>query len=842
MDGIAIDHPSARRWRELVAQLRAEMAARGVHAACTVVLLPYAQLMPLARGAWAALAPDGFAPRFETTLNWTRRRPWVPGEADLSFEIGRDLLSARGWLEQGGLRAHADALAGQLVDAAWQAAEAARAVPPAQRAGWAARLRPQLLHGMESPALATEAALARIAFEWVAASRYATDALLDGTLTRDVELLVVLQGLQADPVGQALADQLGERALAWPLPADAPPGAIALHAAADATEEAERAAACVLQRLAQGEVPVALAATDRVLTRRIGALLFTRGVAVRDETGWKLSTTRAAANLMAALRGCGWDAPADAVLEWLKNLPALGSGTVQALERRVRRAGQREWRGLRASDWGESEALQGAAARVAALRESMHASRTLLEWLAATRALLRETGQWDPLRADAAGQKVLEALRLDEPAAAEWTQWRQAQRTMGARDFLAWASEVLESASFVPPHTGEEQVVVLPMSQLLGHPFAALVLPGCDERSLPAAPEPPAGWTQAQRRLLGLPSREQLEAVQRAAWACALQAPRVDVLWRASDDTGERSLPSPLVQAVRLAGAGTSADDPRAARQEPAQPVVAPAPDAPLLAPTQLSASSYEDLRRCPYRFFALRMLGLKEADELEAEVDKRDFGTWLHHVLRTFHEALRTQPVAGPEQRAALLDAIAREGMAGQRLGEGEFLPFAAAWPAVRDGYLQWLQRHEAAGATFESAETEHTAPLGPLTLQGRIDRIDRQGDGATLVMDYKTEGLQATRDRMKTPLEDTQLAFYALLLPEREVQAAYLNVGERGEVKAVPHEQLAQASHLLREAIPAELRRIAQGAPLPALGEGRACEFCAARGLCRRDSWMDR
>jgi ATP-dependent helicase/nuclease subunit B len=31
----------------------------------------------------------------------------------------------------------------------------------------------------------------------------------------------------------------------------------------------------------------------------------------------------------------------------------------------------------------------------------------------------------------------------------------------------------------------------------------------------------------------------------------------------------------------------------------------------------------------------------------------------------------------------------------------------------------------------------------------------------------------------------------------------------------------------------------RIAQGAPLPALGEGMACEYCAARGLCRKDFW---
>jgi ATP-dependent helicase/nuclease subunit B len=27
--------------------------------------------------------------------------------------------------------------------------------------------------------------------------------------------------------------------------------------------------------------------------------------------------------------------------------------------------------------------------------------------------------------------------------------------------------------------------------------------------------------------------------------------------------------------------------------------------------------------------------------------------------------------------------------------------------------------------------------------------------------------------------------------------------------------------------------------GAGLPALGEGASCEYCAARGLCRRDDW---
>lgn len=840
MDAIASTHPSARQWEALVQALRRELAARGAHPARTVVLLPYAQLMPLARQFWARVAPTGFAPRFETTLNWARQRPWQPGELDLSFEIGRDLLTARSWLEQGGLRAQADALAGLLVEAAWQAAEAARAVAPAARAAWAAQLRPQLLQGMEAPALATEAAIARIAFEWAAASAYATDALLDGTLTADIDLLLVLQGFQGEAVPRTLLGQLGDRALAWPLPEPAAPGAIGLHACADAAEEAERAAACVLRHLEAGRVPVALAATDRVLTRRIGALLFTRGVRVRDETGWKLSTTRAAAHVMAALRACAWDAPSDAVLDWLKNMPALGSGTVQGLERRVRRAAQREWRTLHAGDWAGSEALAAAAARVDAMRADMQAARPLLEWLPALRALLQASGQWDLLRGDAAGLKAIDALRLEEAATADWAGWAHAQRRLPPREFHAWVNEVLEGVSFVPPHAGDEQVVVLPLSQLLGHPFAALVLPGCDERSLPASPEPAAGWSQAQRRLLGLPLREDLEAAQRAAWRHALETPCSDVLWRASDDTGERSLASPLVQGLLAEGIAAPAGDPRVVRQEQATPVERPAAQAPQLVPTRLSASSYEDLRRCPYRFFASRMLGLREADEVEAEVDKRDFGTWLHNVLKAFHERLRDRPAVG-EERKALLDAIAREGIAGQRLGEGEFLPFAAGWPALRDGYLRWLEKHEASGAGFESAESALEVRLGALTLEGRIDRIDRLPGGATLVMDYKTEGVQATRDRMKAPLEDTQLAFYAALLPGRELQAAYLNIGERGEVTEVPHKDLELATHLLQEGVQAELRRIAEGAPLPALGEGRACEFCAARGLCRRDAWRE-
>ena len=34
-------------------------------------------------------------------------------------------------------------------------------------------------------------------------------------------------------------------------------------------------------------------------------------------------------------------------------------------------------------------------------------------------------------------------------------------------------------------------------------------------------------------------------------------------------------------------------------------------------------------------------------------------------------------------------------------------------------------------------------------------------------------------------------------------------------------------------------DLERVAAGAPMAALGEGQACDFCPSRGLCRRDFW---
>ncbi len=868
MTVIAKNDGLERAWGAVLQRVHDHAQASGAHLAATVVLVPYAQLMAEGRRQWARHYPDGFSPRFETTRNWARQlgQPQAEG-SEFTGDVARDAVNARDLLERAGLSAQREVLAGPLLEMAAQLFAAMAAVPPAQRDAWAQSARALLPPGGDGGgALRLEAAAARIALEWVLASQPPCDLLFTPAVREGTEALVVLQGYQPDALAQALLAQWaggeeeamgGSAGAVAALCIDLPealrqrtPQPAALHAALDAEDEAQRAAACVLRHLEQGRVPVALAATDRALTRRISALLDGAGVAVQDENGWTLSTTRAAAQAMAALRACAWDATADAVLDWLKQAPAVSASALRALEKWLRRAGPRQWSAAQAIDAARDPALEGAAALVAqvqAWREPLRAARPLAAWIAALRGLLQACGLWPGLAADPAGAEVIVQLRLDEGQDAELQSLAGAGRRMSLTDFTRWVNEVLEAGRYRPDYLSQAPVVVMPLPQLLGRPFCALVLPGCDEKRLQAAPEPPGAWTQAQREGLGLPQRAALEAAQRAAWDGALGTPFVDVLWRTGDEGGEPLLASPLVLALALDARAEPGGDCRAGRTVPAAPTPRPLPSGERLPIHKLSSTAYSDLRHCPYRFFALRQLQLQESDELGAEVDKRDFGTWLHAVLQRFHETLQDAPTEDGAARRALMDAAAERVTREQRLQEaGEFLPFASGWPALRDGYLQWLAGHEAQGASFRQAEVAASQPLGALELVGLLDRIDAVhpsggGEPVTLVIDYKTENDAVTRRRVNAGTEDTQLAFYAALLGDDTLRAAYVNVGERGETRTHEQEDVVALRDQLVEGILHDFGRIAEGAPLPALGEGAVCDWCAARGLCRKDFWSD-
>ena len=841
----------------LLDRLAIWMQACSAHPGRTLVLLPYAQLLPLARRLWSDRYPQGFAPRFETTSNWLASLGVAELQAtDISHDMALDSLTAQQLLVHSGMADRAS-LAGLLAQTAQQLAPWAAAAGPQGRAAWAASARSAVGIGMESQAVAWEAQVMRVAVEWAAVSAYNTDGLFAQDVLEPWDAVAWVQGISADPLAAALQAHWGDKTQLFRLDesihdeaaqGSAIPQADSLwqlHACADAEDEAQRAAACAVAHVLADRYPVALVSSDRALTRRMRAMLEAAGIAMRDENGWKLSTSLAGAGLMALLRAAAWNASTDEVLNAFKLAPAFAP-EMPALEQVLRRAQIRDWRhAVSCPPVQKVAALQGLCSRIEAVRSTLSGSRPLPAWLAALQAALHATDAWNALQADEAGTVMLAALRLLPAEPQAWADYLDAALWAGTRldasDFTAWVNQVLESQSFQPAYPDEEQVVILPMSQMLARPFAAVVLAGCDEVRLNPSPEPPGVWTPAQREALGLPSRAVLEARLRAAWWQALRAPVCDVLWRTSDDAGEHMAPSALVQCLSWAGEGAAhtASDPRLDQRIALAPLLPPQPQGQALPLKQLSASAYEDMRTCPYRFFALRQLGLSSVDELEAEVDKRDFGVWLHAVLAAFHAELQAAPTEDVAQRSALLQSAADAVTASMDLPDGEFLPFAAAWPAVRDGYLVWLRKHEGQGWAFASGETSHTQAVGPVTLAGRIDRTDTGPEGAICVLDYKTEPLGKTRERVKNPMEDTQIAFYAALLPHDTVHAAYINIGEREGTQPQVQTHIVEARDALIEGIAHDMQRVAEGHALPALGDGPACDYCQARGLCRKDFW---
>ncbi len=878
-------HPASLRWDAVIARIETAMARCQAEADRTLVLVPYAQLMEAGRRAWAQAHPSGFPPRFESSRNWaTSLQPFLPGPTDLSMDMARDSLVAAAFMDrvaQGSTDASLrSVMVARLVEAARQLAPLAAAVPPEQRLAWAERLREAITPAQQ--ALQWEALLATLALAWASTSAYATDVLW-GPLAAPgtgADALVLLQGFQQDPLASALANHWGARATVLALHeavTDAAAVSVAvgpprLHACGDAEDEAQRAAACVIERINAGQVPVALVANDRLLTRRVSAMLHHAGLTVRDETGWKLSTTHAAAQLMSLLRAADARARMDDVLDLLKQAPAWPEAQVQVLEQLARDAGVSLWRAALRSPRLAPALPEG----LPTLLEGLQPARALVPWLTDLAAALQTCGLWERLQGDPAGQQMLQALRLGDGAAQELglvsealsgtttgaTPAARASGRSGARlslaAFTAWVRDVLEGASFMPRSEGEAAVVILPMAQLLGRGFAATVVPGCDESHLNPSPEPPGLWTTAQREALGLPTREALAEASAQAWQALLAMPRLDLLWR-TQERGETVLPSAWVQAlppIESLAEAEGAADPRVARPLDPLPQPRPQPSAGDVLPESLSASAYQDLRDCPYRFFALRQLRLAEAPELEAEPDQRDMGNWLHAVLRAFHEQ-RGDARPGLAADRDALDRLADSTADAMGLNAGEggagFLPYQAVWPALRDGYLDWLAGFEAAegraGPRFERAEAALTAQAGPWKLYGKLDRIDRQDspEGAIpFVIDYKTEGRPGTLERVKEPLEDTQLAFYAALLPDENLRAAYLSITDkRGDAAReaptllVEQPEVLMAREQLREGLAHDMARVAAGQPMPALGEGRVCDFCAARGLCRKDFW---
>lgn len=877
-------------WSAVAAHMAAWLHERGLAARDAVLLLPFAALLAPARMACAAEPRfAGWPPRIETPLTLAAALgpppESVPGRVSGDVLVDRLAAGAR----VGRLLASAGAapapgdfehLTAQFVDAAHLVRTAALARAPVQRAAFLSRACARTAGAAAGPAqlearllgeavawcaegvdAASDRLFAHRPAAWVAIEVGGSDALIDavvaqaqgdrapGRTCRDAVPDAVQGDARLAEVphadGPALMhdDGVPVLRLVADAPREAPFADLARPALArrwlceDAEDEARAAAVAVIEALDAGRAPVALVALDRSLVRRVRALLERVGVPLVDETGWQLSTTRAAARLMALLRAAQAEPGSDAWLDWLSTWPSADALALRSLEA--------SWRGRRripARAAGERLAF-AAAAHLAPLAQA--GRHSLREWLKRLSACLRADDSAAQLAADAAGAQVLAALRLDE-VGATWGVEADAL-SLDLAGFVSWIAAALEARSYAPPPGAGAVVVVTPLARAVGRPFAHAVVPAADHRHLGHAAPSASLVGEALAAELGLETRAESRLRQRLALAQLMRLPALTLLRRRQDE-GEGVDDSPDLQWLQLeverggASPWPAEAPPLSQRAVVVTPVAPPFAVAAGALPAVLSATQIEALRDCPYRFFARAVLRLDEPAELEAGVAKRDYGEWLHLVLQRFHAA-RAAPGAAVLDDASRLRQAALEATARQGLDEAAMLPFRASFEVFAPAYLRWLEQRERVGWHWQAGEVDAKAApavLAPTVLRGRIDRIDADARGVRQVIDYKTGAAETLRRKVAEPLEDTQLAFYAALLGEATpLEACYVALDGRDAPRQFAHADVQRSAAALVAGLAGEMRRLRQGAALRALGEGDVCEHCEARGLCRRDQW---
>ncbi|CAM3598522.1 PD-(D/E)XK nuclease family protein [Polynucleobacter brandtiae] len=586
--------------------------------------------------------------------------------------------------------------------------------------------------------------------------------------------------------------------------------------------------------LMSGKKNIALVAQDRLAARRARALLSRLGssLRIRDETGWKLSTTRAAAALdswLQLIRAPKEGPSANVLLEFLQNpffdlalsldkSPEVCIGLIAQLEDiLIASQAKSGWETFRAAiERANAYAASNGGAPNAHLLELIdfvqnrhrawqYASVDCLSAYKHLQKNLQETGMAARLQNDSAGQQLLKVIESFDLNASAYQEVK-----MRLPEWMSLLKTVIEEASYEEVGTqGIATLSILPLSSTRLRQFDAVILVGCDEQQLPAFAEPPLFFSDTLNRYLKS-STVTAQYIQQARDLSQLlvSCQQVDLLWQSKSNSGEPLRPSAWIQRLQAQLKDWKVVEvrfkPYETQSQPMEMAVS-IPGQDLAIPLSVSPSAYKALRSCPYRYYVSSLLGLRKAKEFEEGFDASLVGQTLHALLKNFFQALKTE---GNKAHSPIHDGqeARRQWMQEQltQYSEKEFERLIAGdarvlgtlrdWQKQIPSFVDWQLKREHDGWTYHDAELpvgftltliDQNGAEQAIRIAGRADRFDINQLNVTTaaVIDYKNQGIKRISDRADHILDDPQLLIYArgvnenataAHLPGREVKQA--------------------------------------------------------------------
>ena len=395
-----------------------------------------------------------------------------------------------------------------------------------------------------------------------------------------------------------------------------------------------------------------------------------------------------------------------------------------------------------------------------------------------------------------------------------------------------------------------EPIQIMGTGEAAGAHFDHLWIAGMSDEVWPARPAPNPFVPLALQRQYNLPHSSPARELSFASRVSQrlLHAAREVVVSYAKED-GERELaPSPLFAGLPawIPEAVEKTERPRVALETLVDAIGPP------VTATTGGTRALEMQAKCPFRAFAEIRLGARELDIPEPGLDPRERGGFVHSALEFFWQrfpssaALRQAPAeAVPEcvdQALAKFntgdDALAAKLIALERV---RLIELVGSWIE--------LERERAIEFTVEAPEQERTVEIGGLTVQVRLDRLDRLAGGLYALIDYKSRAPKLGDWDGERP-ESPQLPIYAVTAREPLAALAFAQV-RTGENLFKGYSTIENALPGVKSVEPAELNeRIAEWRRvLDNLGHdfraGRAevdpkerfktCEYCHLAALCR-------
>ena len=408
-------------------------------------------------------------------------------------------------------------------------------------------------------------------------------------------------------------------------------------------------------------------------------------------------------------------------------------------------------------------------------KDRLHGAKRPAEWGRAISELLDAIGFPGERPLDSAEFQTLKKLH---EAIAGFAALDRVAARMRFDEALARLARIAADTLF-QPEAPEVPIQVLGVLESAGLEFDHLWVMGLTEEAWPMPARPNPFIPVALQRSAGVPESSAAAslALDERITRGWLTAAREVVLSHPLREGDRELAPSPLIRALAQSSLAdlalpeyeTLRDAIRRTRAEERTPDAS----APALAAPGASTGGtgvFRDQAACPFRAFAIHRLGAEGLETPPPGLDAAGRGTLLHVMLARVWEELKSKarlealPGDGLE---ALLAGAAEHAIARLRslrpdAIEGRFMELERARLAKLA--RAWLElERERPGFEVAAIESKRPVSFGGVTVNAKLDRMDRLDAGGHAVLDYKT-GSASVGDWLGPRPDDPQLPLYAV------------------------------------------------------------------------------